>query len=400
MIVPLIIELRKRHVPVGMQEAIALAEAVSKGLHNSSLHQFYYIARSLLIHDESNLDDFDQVFSFLVRDIPYSKKHIEDLLLSAEQINRFQEWLKDPRQRPELTPEEFEALKSLSPEELKRMLEERLQEQKERHDGGSHWIGTGGTSPFGTGGVHPTGISLRSIPASGAGGKSLLNSIDARRYRSYRSDLVLDVRQIEVALRKLRKFDREGSLTELNLERTVDSTAKNFGDLDLVFQKPRKSNTRVILMMDVGGSMDPFAALVSQLFSAARRATHWKELRTYYFHNSIYGQVYKTDGLREPFSLRDLVKECHERYYLIIVGDASMAPYELLGGSDSLDENDRTSSLAWLYSLRNHFDHSVWLNPDLNTWRGSTVEAIAQVFPMFPLTLQGLEEALQQLKKV
>lgn len=385
MILPLILELRKRKVPIGIQEVIALARALADGLHKNSFEQFYYISRALLVHDESHFDEFDQVFSYVYRGVPLAAKSIVDDL---------DEWLKDPRERPDLTDEEKSKLKALDLEELKRLFEERLREQAERHDGGSYWIGSGGTSPFGVNGYHPTGISLR------PGGRSALKSADARRYRSYRSDIILDVRQLEMALRRLRSFGRDGPANELDLERSIEETARNFGELELVFRKPRRPSTRVILMMDVGGSMDPFAKLVSQLFSAAKRATHWRELRTYYFHNCIYGKIYRTEGLKEPLSVRDLLRECDSRYKLIFVGDASMAPYELLGWDDSSDLESSTGGLQWLAILRRHFPKSIWLNPDdIPSWRGgeSTVGIISKVFPMFPLTLNGLNEGLRRL---
>lgn len=394
MIIPLVLELRKRKVRVGLQELVALSDALSRGLHGSSMEQFYYVARSILVHDEAHLDDFDQAFGFVYKGIPYASKTM---------LDEIEQWLKNPLERPELTEEEKAALKELDLEELKRMFEERLREQKERHDGGSYWIGTGGRSPFGTNGYHPSGISLRAgAPSRSTGGRSMIRSADARRYRTYRHDLTLDVRQIEVALRKLKSFDRDGLARELDLERSIDETARNFGELEIVFRKPRRPNTRVILMMDVGGSMDPYAALVSQLFSAAKRATHWKELRTYYFHNCVYGQVYKTEGLREPVKVRDIFRECNDRYKLIVVGDASMAPYELLGWDDPSDNDAATAGIQWLGLLRKHFPDSVWLNPDGEpSWRGggSTVDYIARIFPMFPLTITGLESALHALKK-
>lgn len=388
----LVRELRDRGVRVGMQEVVALASALAKGLHESSVEQFYYIARSLMIHDESKLDDFDEVFSHVFKGVPYTTRKIADEL---------REWLSNPIARRNLTEEEKAELKELDLEELLRMFEERLKEQNERHDGGSYWIGTGGTSPFGSGGHHPSGISLRSgQPGGPAGGRTMVRSADARRYRAYRHDLVLDVRQMEVALRKLRSFDRETARRELDLEGTVDATAKNFGELELVLKKPRHPNTRVILMMDVGGSMDPYAELVSQLFSAAKRATHWKELRTYYFHNCVYNKVYATEGLREPTKVRDLLRECDSRYKLILVGDASMAPYELMMNGSGAFDGETLSGLGWLELLRKHFTSSVWLNPEVSPyWVGSTRDAIAKVFPMHPLTIQGLEEGLRLLAR-
>lgn len=378
-------ELRARKVPVGAQEAVALARALVSGLHDSSLDGFYHVARSLLIHSEAHLDDFDLAFAKHFRGVHVEAKVVAEELLS---------WLKDPRKMRELTDEEKALVEALDMEEVLRRFEERLREQKERHDGGNYWIGTGGTSPFGRGGYNPNGIPV----GGGAGGRGgAMQSADARRYRPYRSDLMLDIRQIEVALRKLRAFAREGAELELDIDETIDKTAKNAGELEVVTRPPRRPNTRVILMMDVGGTMDPYAELVSQVFSAAKRATHWKELRTYYFHNCIYGKVYKTEGFQEPVLVRDLMNECGKHYKLVLIGDASMAPYELLGSS-GYGEEGRVPGLAWLMALREHFERSVWLNPDgPSIIAHSTVDAIRGVFPMFPLTLEGLGDAVGEL---
>jgi uncharacterized protein with von Willebrand factor type A (vWA) domain len=381
-------ELRRRRVPVGTQEAVALARALGTGLHESSLEGFYFVARSLLIHSETYLDDFDVVFSAHFRGVAIEAKKIADELL---------EWLKDPVKRRELSPEERAALEGLDLEEVLRRFEERLKEQKDRHDGGNYWIGTGGTSPFGRGGEHPQGIQVG--PAGGGRGGAV-KTADARKYKPYRSDVVLDIRQIEIALRKLRAFAREGGAQELDVEATIDATARNAGELEVVTRPPRRPNTRVILMMDVGGSMDPHAQLISQIFSAAKRATHWRELRTYYFHNCIYGRVYKTEGFQEPVRVSDVLAECGPHYKLVIVGDAAMAPYELLGAHSTMTygEEGRVPGVAWLMALREHFQRSAWLNPDgPSAYAHPTVDAIAGIFPMFALTLEGLGQAVSEL---
>jgi uncharacterized protein len=225
---------------------------------------------------------------------------------------------------------------------------------------------------------------------------------DARAYQGYRSDLTLDVRQMQVALRKLRTFTREGGDEELDLEGTIDATAKNAGEIEIVTRPPRRPNTRVILMMDVGGSMDPYAHLVSRLFSAAQKASHWKELRTYYFHNCVYGKVYKTENFDDPVRVRDLMHECGPHYKLIMVGDALMAPYELLatGGTLELGEDNRIEGIGWLIMLSQHFDRTVWLNPEPQKyWQGNTIEYVRQAFEMKPLTLEGLGEAVNHLRR-
>jgi uncharacterized protein with von Willebrand factor type A (vWA) domain len=317
--------------------------------------------------------------------VPVEAKAVLDELL---------EWLKSPKRMRELSPEERAAIEELDLEEVRRRFEERLEEQKERHDGGSYWIGTGGTSPFGSGGENPSGMQ---VGPGGGGRGGAMKTADARKYKPYRSDVVLDVRQIEIALRKLRAFAREGAQRELDVDGTIDATAKDAGELTIVTRPPRRPNTRVILMMDVGGSMDPYAQLMSQLFSAARRATHWKELRTYYFHNCVYGRVYKTEGFQEPVKITDVLAECGPHYKLVLVGDAAMAPYELLG-SPSWGEEGKVPGLAWLMAMREHFERSVWLNPDgVGTYPHATVDAIAKVFPMFALTLDGLGQAVGEL---
>ena len=385
MFIDFIYELRERKIPVGTQEAVALARALSLGLHGSSLEGFYDVSRALLVHHEKHLDDFDMVFGAHFRGIPIEAKAIAEELL---------QWLKDPVRMRELTEEERKALQEMDLEEVLKQLEERLKEQKERHDGGNRWVGTGGTSPFGKGGYHPSGVSFG---GSGGGGRSAIVSADARKYKPYRTDVVLDTRQIELALRRLRAFTYEGQAEELDVEGTIDATARNAGELEVKTRPPRRPSTRVILMMDVGGSMDPYMVTMSQLFSAAKRATHFKELRTYYFHNCVYGRVYKTENFLDPVNVRDVIAECHPGYKLVLVGDALMAPYELMGAT-GIGDDGRIPGLAWLKMLRDHFHRAVWLNPE--NWRGfkgTTIDPISQVFPMFDLTLDGLSEAVREL---
>lgn len=392
LIVPFLYELRARRLGVGAQEAGQLARAMALGLHDNTLDGFYYLSRALFVHRESDLDKFDEAFL----------SHFKGIVIQTEKaLDELEEWLKDPKILENLTEEQKAALQNLSVDELRELLEKRLAEQKERHEGGNRWIGTGGTSPFGTGGQHPTGISMRS-GSQGRGGRSAMGMADARKYRPYRADLVLDIRQIEVALRKLRTFSREGALDELDLEGTIDATAKNGGELEIVIRPPKRSNVRVLLLMDVGGSMDPFAQTCSQLFSAAKRASNFRELRTYYFHNTIYGRVYSTDGLMDPIEITRVVEQLTPRWKVVVVGDAAMAPGELLGtGPWGIPQGaGMMSGFDWLRFVTEHFEKSVWLNPDPpQYWSAGTAKAIQELFPMYHLTLEGLTEAMAFLSK-
>jgi uncharacterized protein len=395
MLVPFLYELRKRKVPVGAQEAIALAEALRAGLHQSSLDGFYFVARSILIHSEKHLDDFDQAFATFFRGA-------EDL--GAKLKDELFEWLEQAKESNEpLTEEERALLETYTREELEKMFQERLDEQTERHDGGNKWIGTGGTSPFGHSGKFAPGQGRQGIRVGGkGGGRSAIRTAERRAWEGYRDDLTLDIRQMAVALRKLRAFAREGAEDELDLEGTIDATAKNAGDLEVVIRPPRRPNVRVLLMMDVGGSMEPYAHLVSRLFTAASKASHFKEFKSYYFHNCVYGHVYADEKFQQPIKVRDLIAQCGPHFKLVMVGDALMAPYELMqvGGSLDLGDDRGMEGVRWLQLLQQHFERSAWLNPEPEKyWHGNTIEYVRKVFDMYPLTLGGLGEAVGHLVK-
>jgi uncharacterized protein with von Willebrand factor type A (vWA) domain len=394
LVVAFLFELRARGVRVGTEELLALAKALTSGVHDSSLDGFYHAARAILVHRESDLDAFDQAFATQFRGAQRA-----GLALAEELI----EWLKSPSLRRELSAEELAALEALDPETLRRMFEQRMREQKERHDGGNRWIGTGGTSPFGAFGRHPTGLRVGPM----GGSRSALGVADARLFRGYRSDLVLDVRQMEMALRRLRALRREGARLELDDDATVDATARNAGELEVVLRPERRPHVRVLLLMDVGGSMDPHVEVVSQLFSAAKRASNVRTLSAYYFHNCIYGHVYGTERFSEPVAVDELLRTTSPKTKLIVVGDAAMHPAELFGVGDFFMNGPRTaehkSGAQWLQALTDHFPRSAWLNPDVpyagasDDWGGGTSSAISRIFPMFPLTLDGLTDAVRHL---
>lgn len=386
MFLGLLYRLRELQVPVGAQEAVSLANALSQGLHENNATHYYYTARSLLIHHEAHLDAFDR--AFLAEYVGLT----EDADLKTEIL----EWLERAAAGeapnidfPELSPEEIE--------DLKREFEKRLQEQQERHDGGNYWIGTKGSSPFGHSGTPRPGIRVGGV----GGNRSAIQVAETRQYSGYRGDVVLDTRQVEIALRRLRAFVREGAAEELDLDRTIEETARNAGEIEIVTRPPSKPDTHVILMMDIGGSMYPYANVMSRLFSASQRATHFKELRTLYFHNAAYGKVYADERFTDEVWLHDLIAQCGSHYKLIMVGDALMAPYELLAPTASrAGESHAQSGLEWFQLLADHFTDAVWLNPEVGSrWSGTTIAEVAEVFPMFPLTVDGLAEAMAQLNR-
>ena len=378
------IDLRRRGVPATLTELLTFHEALSLGLVRD-LDSLYSVARATLVKSESQYDAFDQTFAQVFHGIE-TPIEVHDALL---------DWLKNPKAFAGLSEEAIKQLTGLSMEELRKRFEEMLKEQKERHDGGSRFIGTGGRSPFGSGGYHPSGVRV-----GGGGGRSAVQVAEDRRYRNYRTDVALEVRQFKVALKGLRRLAREGE-EELDLDDTIDETCRNAGDIELMFRQARKNNVRLLLLMDAGGSMAPYAQLVSRLFTAAHESSHFKEFEYFYFHNCIYGTVYKDIYNRDRVPTERLLAKYPPETKVILVGDACMAPWELTaaGGAIYYYENNRTPGIEWLARIRTHFTHRVWLNPEpVNYWNHPTIRAIAQVFPMFPLTVDGLGEAIRKLK--
>jgi uncharacterized protein with von Willebrand factor type A (vWA) domain len=287
-------------------------------------------------------------------------------------------------------------LQNLRLEELRELYRKRLEEQRGRHDGGNRWIGTGGTSPFGRGGRHPTGLGM------GGGGRSALAVAAERRFREYRRDVILDVRRIDLALRLLRDLGRDGAPSELDLDETIDRTAKNAGELDVVMHPPRRNRAKVLLLMDVGGSMDPYAHLVSQLFTAASRTGRFARFRAYYFHNCVYESVYEDARFYKPIPVADLLAESDRTEKLVVVGDASMHPAELMEAAGSLYFYTRnpTAGIEWMRRLSEFFRKNVWLNPEPEEyWGQTTIQILARLYRMFPLTIQGIDGAVKHMTR-
>jgi len=378
--------LRAHKLNVSTHEWMTLMEALAKGLHDSSLDGFYRLCRTICIKDVAQYDAYDQAFAEYFRDVARD---------AAAMTQQLQDWLNNPALRNQLTDEQRAALQGLDIEKLRELFEQRLREQKERHDRGNRWIGTGGSSPFGSGGEHPTGLRI-----GGGGGRSAMQVADERRFREYRKDVILDVRQIDVALRGLRRLGREGAEEELDLDETVDKTCKNAGEIDVVFRPPRRNRVKVILLMDVGGSMDPHSDLMSRVFTAASRSGRFAKFRSYYFHNCIYQAVYEDALFRKPVPVADLLGNSDRDEKLVIVGDALMHPAELLepGGASYYYSNNRSTGLEWLRRLGAHFRSAAWLNPEPERyWPGTTIEPIASVFGMWQLSLDGINAAVRHL---
>ena len=388
MLIDFLYELRAKKVPVSTHEWMALMEAMAMGLHESSLDGFYRLARTICVKDIALYDAYDDAFLAYFKDV-----HKSSLELTTELLD----WLNDPKALANMTAEQRELLKSLDLEKLRELFEQRLKEQKERHDGGNRWIGTGGTSPFGTGGKNPNGMRV-----GAGGGRSAMAVAGERMFKEYRRDVVLDVRQIDVALRGLRRLGRDGAVEELDLDETIDKTSKNAGEIDIVFRPPRRNRVKVILMMDVGGSMDPHSELMSRLFTAASRTGRFAKFRSYYFHNCVYNAVYEDAEFRKPVQVADLLATSDRDEKLVLVGDALMHPAELLdpGGSMYLYAQARASGQEWLRRLSAHFRSATWLNPEPERfWSGTTIEVIASVFAMYPLTLDGMAQAVRYLTR-
>ena len=389
MFIDFFFELRRRKVPVSTVEWMALMEALALGLHDSSLDGFYDLARAVCVKDVAHYDAFDAAF------LSYFEGIERDALAISEEIAK---WLATPALFDLLSDEEKARLKNLSLDELRELFEKRLAEQKERHDGGSKWIGTRGTSPFGNSGRNPSGMRVGE-----GGGRSAMQVAAERRFREYRGDIVLDVRKVDVALRLLRDLGRDGAPDELDLDETIDQTAKNAGDLEVVMRPPRRNRAKVTLLMDVGGSMDPYAHLVSRLFTAASRNGRFSRFRSFYFHNCVYDSLYEDAQFRNAHTVADFLAQSDRDEKLVIVGDAAMHPSELLSQGGSIyyygnQSRNLSAGVDWMRRLAEHFRRTAWLNPEPEEgWGLPTIRILSGLFPMYPLTIEGLEHAVRYL---
>ena len=386
--------LRSAKLPVSVREFLTLLEALKAGVvdpsRGHSLDDFYYLARITLVKDEALFDKFDRAFSAYFKGIALRADFSQDVPL---------EWLRKTFEL-NLLPEEKAAIETMGWDELMATLKKRFEEQKERHEGGSKWIGTGGTSPFGAHGVNPQGIR---IGQAGGRNKSAVKVWDQRAYKDYDDTKELGTRNIKVALRRLRRFARQGNELELALDDTIHATAANAGLLDIKMIPERHNQVKVLLLMDVGGTMDEHVHRAEELFSAAKN--EFKHLEFYYFHNCVYDYMWKHNRRRqsEKFSTWDVIRKYNRDYKLLFVGDATMSPYEILQPGGSVEYNNEEPGAQWLQRLTAAFPKHAWINPEpQGVWQyRQSISIIGQLMNqrMFPLTLAGLEGAMRLLSK-
>ena len=390
MLIEFFLHLKSRKLPVSTREYLDLLSAMQARVASHSIDDFYFLSRALLVKDEANYDRFDRAFGEYfkgVQQIPGLEAEIPE------------DWLKLLAAR-HLTPEDKARLEKLGWDKLMDEFRKRLEEQKGRHAGGSKWIGTGGTSPFGNGGYHPEGIR---VGGDSAGNRTAVKVWEQREFRNLDDSVELGTRNIKVALRRLRRFAREGAADELDLDGTIAATARNAGWLDLLMRPERHNAVKVLLFLDVGGSMEDHVKVCEELFSACR--VEFKHLEYFYFHNCVYDAVWQDSGRRwrERLSTLDLMHKYAADYKLIIVGDATMSPYEILQPGGSVEYMNEEPGAVWLRRLLDAWPAACWLNPEPERYWNyrQSIALIQQLMGgrMFPLTLDGLTRAMAQLSK-
>ncbi|MCC5814543.1 MAG: VWA domain-containing protein [Leptospira sp.] len=399
MFLPFFYKLRSQGIPAGTGEFLDFLKVIDTKTKRDAflpLDDLYRVGRLCLVKDIKHYDSYDIVFSECFGNLQFTsektRKLVEDWLEKAKKF-----YLSEERKR------------NAPLYDIDRLLEElqdRLKRQKGRHDGGDTWVGTGGTSPFGHGGFNPQGIRI----GGEAGNRTGVAVWADRKFRPYRTDEVLDVRKIQLALKYLRILKKEGR-PEIHIPKTIQKTSDNGGDIEIIEEKSRKNNLKVVLLMDIGGSMTPHSQKVSALFTAAHRIQHFKEFYTFYFHNIFNKEVYEDPYLRKPYSLKRFFQKFRPDTRIIYVGDAWMAPYELLAPAinpyayrsfSSIDdlkgEDRRLIGIDALREMKEKFPNSVWLNPEpKRLWWETTIEAIGDVVPMYFLSVDGIQSAVKDL---
>jgi len=404
MLIDFFYTLRSAKLPVSVKEYLTLLEALKEGVVGPNTVQddgdgpatgykiddFYYLSRTTLVKDEKHYDKFDRAFSAYFKGVEMVADFTKDVPL---------EWLRKNLEL-NLSPEEKAKIEKMGWDELMETLKKRFEEQKERHEGGSRMIGTGGTSPFGANGFNPQGIRIGQEKSRN---RSAVKVWDQRAYKDYDDTQELGTRNIKVALRRLRKFAREGHEEELDLADTIRSTAANAGWLDIKMVPERHNNVKVLLLMDVGGTMDEHIARVEEMFSATK--TEFKHMEFYYFHNCVYDFMWKNNRRRfsEKFATWDIIRKYNKDYKLIFIGDATMSPYEILQPGGSVEYNNEEAGAEWLQRLTNAFPKFAWINPEpQGVWQyRQSISVVQQLMShrMYPLTIKGLEDAMRLLSK-
>ena len=392
MLLGLFNEMRAAKVPVSVRELLDLIRALKHHVVFANMDEFYYLARTIMVKDERHFDKFDRAFGAYFNGLQNLDQLLETLIP--------EDWLRKEFERM-LTDEEREKIKSLGG--LDKLIEEfkkRLEEQKERHEGGNKWIGTGGTSPFGSGGFNPEGIRV------GDAGKRQGKAAtvwDQREYKNLDDQVELGTRNIKVALRRLRKFARQGSPDELDIDGTIDHTARDAGLLNIQMRPEKRNAVKLLLLFDIGGSMDAHIKVCEELFSACR--TEFKHLEYYYFHNCPYESVWKNNLRRtgERTSTMDLLHKYGPDYKIIFVGDAAMAPYEITQPGGSVEHWNEEAGHVWIQRFMEKYKKTIWINPyPKDAWDYTTSTRIVRDLiedRMYPLTLEGLEEGMRFLSK-
>ena len=390
MLVDFFLHLKAARLPVSTREFLTLVEALEARVVSLSLDDFYTLARICLVKDEAHFDRFDLAFGSYFKGI----NALFDLRTEIPQA-----WLRQEFEHY-LSPEDKAKIEALGG--LARLLEtfrQRLAEQRERHAGGSKWVGTGGTSPFGAFGYNPEGIR---VGQAGNGNRSAVKVWDERSFRNLDGDVELNTRNLKIALRKLRRFAREGVPEELDMAGTIEGTARNAGWLDLHLVPERRNRIKVLLFLDVGGSMDPHVQMCEQLFSAAR--SEFRHLEYFYFHNCVYDHVWRDNGRRrhERKSTLDILRTYGPDWKLILVGDAAMSPYEVTEVGGSVEYSNDEPGIVWLKRLVDHFRRVIWWNPEPpRAWeytRSTQLLLQALGARMFPLTLEGVARGIDALR--
>jgi len=390
MLIPFFNMLRDGGMKTSITELLTLLEAMKSGLANESVDDFYYLARVCLVKDESDLDRFDRIFSAYFRGVEDS---LQDLMKDVPD-----DWL---RRQAELmlSDEERAKIEALGDfDDLMKALRERLEEQNERHEGGSKWVGTAGTSPFGAYGYNPEGVR---IGQDGSRNRSAVKVWDRRDYRNLDDSVELGTRNIKIALPRLRKFAREGAADQLDLEDTIDKTARNAGLLDIRMVPERHNAVKVLLCLDIGGSMDDHVRICEELFSATK--TEFKHLEYFYFHNFVYESLWKDNRRRhsERVPTLDIVHKYGTDYKLIFVGDATMSPYEIAYPGGSVEHWNEEPGAVWMNRLLSTYPKAIWLNPEpRQRWDYTpSVKLTRDIMSdrMYPLTIAGLDQGIKAL---